>query len=57
MKRKPSDVWALVYALEQFIDAKISYEHSRRNDPEWSSTTDVNETRDNLMQLLEKELS
>lgn len=38
----------VVDAIEAFTDAKIAYERRRISDPEWASSTDVNETRDHL---------
>lgn len=43
---------AVVDAIEAFVDAKIAYERRRVSDPEWASSTDVNETRDHLRDKL-----
>lgn len=42
----------VVEAIEAFVAAKINYDECRRRDPEWASTTDVNETREHLRDKL-----
>lgn len=38
----------ILHAIEAFVDAKIAYERRYRDDPEWASLTDTDETRDHL---------